>query len=246
MHYDEKTILNFMEVVGIRSKKLIEPSLVPIYARPDGVDTKTAQIGTGFLINLGGNCILITARHVLFGHRYNEDPFTRHIVFNGRLRGLFEIKSGEIFQDKNNDLAAVCVNELRMDHCLPISVLLPRDATCSLIAIHGFLARDFRRHIRAGVLRPQPNLYINRRFVRGAGYTGVMYPKSKNRDTRSRRIVHAPRPAGMSGCPMIDAVELALGKVSIVGVFTDYIETAGYAFGESAPKVISLLQYMSK
>ena len=40
---------------------------------------------------------------------------------------------------------------------------------------------------------------------------------------------------------MLDAVKLARGHVSIVGVFTDYIQTSGRAFGENAPKVLSLL-----
>lgn len=237
---------NFMKIIGNNSRRMVEPSLLPIYLRPDGSDIGTDQIGTGFLIAVAHNCILVTARHVLYGHGDDEDPFTRHIVFNGRLRGLCELKSGEIFRDCNHDLAAVCVNELGLDRCLPISSFLPVDATCNLIAIHGFLARDFRRQITTGTLRPQPNLYINRRFVHGSGYTGILYPKSKNRDTRTGRVVHAPRPAGMSGCPMLDAVKLALGRVSIIGVFTDYLQLSGRAFGESAPKALSLLKHMQK
>jgi hypothetical protein len=247
MQNKEKAVVRkVMELIGIHSRRMVEPSLVPIYLRPGGFDVKTAQIGTGFLIAVAGNCILVTARHVLFGHGDDEDPYTRHIVCNGRLRGLFELKSGEIFRDNNHDLAALCVNELGLDRCLPMTCFLPVDATCNLIAIHGFLARDFHRRVRIGMLRPQPNLYINRRFVLGPGYVGIMYPKSRNRDTRSGRVVHAPRPAGMSGCPMLDAAKLASGRVSIVGVFTDYLELSGRAFGESAPKVLCLLKYMQQ
>jgi hypothetical protein len=243
---EKALVRNFMESLAFRSKWMVEPSLVPIYLRPDGLDVKTRQIGTGFLIALNGNCMLITARHVLFGHRYDEDPSTRHIVFKSRLRGLFELKSGELFLDDNNDLAAICVNEFGLNRCLPMSYLLPAEATCSLIAIHGFLARDFQREIRTCALRPRPNLYTNRRFVHGRGYTGILYPKSQNRDTSTGAKVHAPRPEGMSGCPMLDAVKLERGHVSIVGVFTDYIQASGRAFGENAPKVLSLLEYVEK
>ena len=162
---EKALVRNFMQILAFRSKRMVEPSLVPIYLRPDGLDSKTRQIGTGFLIALNGNCILISARHVLFGHRYDEDPSTRHVVFKSRLRGLSELKSGEIFLNDNNDLAAICVNEFGVNRCLPTSCLLPAEATCSLIAIHGFLARDFHREIRTGALRPRPNLYTNRRFV---------------------------------------------------------------------------------
>lgn len=241
---EKALVREFMKILAFRSNRMVEPSLVPIYLRPDGLDYKTRQVGTGFLIGLNGKSVLITARHVLFGHDYNEDPFTRHIVFDGRLRGLFELKSGEIFRDDNNDLAAVCVNEFGLNRCLPISCLLPAEATCSLIAIHGFLARDFRREIRMGALRPRPNLYTNRRFVHGPGYTGILYPKSKNRDTSTGVKIHAPRPVGMSGCPMLDAVKLASGHVSIVGLFTNYIQASGRGFGENAPKMLSFLEYM--
>ena len=77
---EKALVRNFMQILAFRSKRMVEPSLVPIYLRPDGLDSKLAQIGTGFLIALNGNCILISARHVLFGHRYDEDPSTRHVA----------------------------------------------------------------------------------------------------------------------------------------------------------------------
>jgi hypothetical protein len=228
---------------GIRSRELVEPSLVAIYARPSGSDISVRQIGTGFLIAQDGRPVLVTAKHVLYGQRYDEDPWTKHAVFNGLLRGLFELRSTEIFQDLNNDLAAVHADEFGLDRCLPVS-WLSQEATCELILLHGYLARDFRRSLKRGELWVQPNIYVNRRIAYGAGYTGILYPKSKNRDTKTGKIVHASRPAGMSGCPMLDAVKLGLGQVSIVGVFTDYLPRSGRAFGESASKLIALLKQM--
>jgi hypothetical protein len=143
----------------------------------------------------------------------------------------------------NNDLAAVHVDEFGLDRCLPASCL-SRETTCELILLHGYLSRRFRRSLKRGELWVQPNIYVNRRIAHGPGYTGILYPKSKNRDTRTGRIVHASRPVGMSGCPMLDAVKLGMGQVSIVGVFTDYLPTTGRAFGESAPKVTALLEQM--
>ena len=54
----------------------------------------------------------------------------------------------------------------------------------------------------------------------------------------------APRPSGMSGCPMLDGDKLAEGEISIVGVFTDYCPERGMAFGESSTKALAVLERM--
>ena len=43
---------------------------------------------------------------------------------------------------------------------------------------------------------------------------------------------------------MLDTKMLAAGSVVIVGVFTDYVQEKGLGFGESAPKVIALLEQL--
>jgi len=188
--------------------------------------------------------VLVTARHVLYGHKFDEDPFTKSIVFNGRLRELFELRSEEVLQDLNNDLAAVYVDELGLLECLPMSCLSPGEATCELITLNGLLARDFRRKLSDGPIKSQPYRVTNDRAPWKPGYTGLRYPKSKNIDARTGKIVQAARPAGMSGAPMLDTKMLGAGSVVIVGVFTDYVQEKGLGFGESAPKVIALLEQL--
>jgi hypothetical protein len=229
-------------MLGAQADSLVRPAIEPIYTRPGGSDHATHQSGTGFLINYRGRPVLITARHVLYGHLFDEDPFTKHIAFNGRLRGLFELQSQEVLQDCNNDLAAVYVDELGLGRCLPMSCLSSGEATCELLSIYGLLARDFRRRLSDGSVRDQPYLYTNRRTAWRSGYTGMRYQKSKNIDARTGKIVQAARPVGMSGAPMLDSKMLGAGRVVIVGVFMDYVQEKGLGFGEPAPKVIALLE----
>ncbi len=238
---EKQVIRQAMELMKIRAEKLIESSLVPIYLRPGASDLKTHQIGTGFLIAVGQHRFMVTARHVLFGHLYDENLSERHIVFNGRLRSLAELNSGEVVFDHNSDLAVAAVNEFDLNRGLPISCLMQGNASCNLIAIYGFLARDFHRFLKTSTLRPRPFFYVNRSFQYRTGYVGILYPKSRNRDTITGLQVQSPRPVGLSGCPMIDATKLISGNVRIVGVFTDYQQGSGRAFGENASKVLALL-----
>jgi hypothetical protein len=234
----------YMEDAGDYAKKLLLPSLVPIYLRHDGLDIKTEQIGTGILISINNRCVLLTARHVFFGREFDEDPFIRHIVFNDRLRGLFELKDPTIYHDNYNDLAALFVDEIGVERCLPLSLLSTVEPTCRLIAIHGFLGRDFRREIASGALKPQPYFYINRRIKVETGYVGMLYPRRRNRSTTTGMLVHTAVPEGLSGCPMLDADRLAAGELSVVGVFTDYKKESGSAFGESSLNALQLIARM--
>ena len=235
---------DFLVKAGVHADRLVTPSLVPICTRPGGSDRATHQSGTGFLINYRGGPVLVTARHVLYGHKFDEDPFTKHIVFKGRLRGLFELRSEEVLQDLNNDLAVAYVHELGLLECLPMSCLSSGEATCELITINGLLARDFRRKLSDGSITAQPYRVTNERATWKPGYTGIRYQKSKNIDARTGKFVQAARPVGMSGAPMLDTQMLGAGKVVIVGVFTDYVQEKGLGFGESAPKVIALLEQL--
>lgn len=235
---------DFLVKAGVHADRQVTPSLVPICTRPGGSDRATYQSGTGFLINYRGRPVLVTARHVLYGHKFDEYPFTKSIVFNGRLRELFELGSQEVLQDLNNDLAAVYADELGLPECLPMSCLSSGEATCELITINGLLSRDFRRKLSDGSIMPRPYRVTNERAAWKPGYTGLRYPKSKNIDARTRKIVQAARPAGMSGAPMLDTKKLGTGIVEVVGVFTDYEQEKGLAFGESAPKVIALLEQL--
>ncbi len=235
---------DFLVKAGVHADRLVTPSLVPICTRPGGSDRATHQSGTGFLINYRGGPVLVTARHVLYGHKFDEDPLTKHIVFNGRLRPLCELRSEGVLQDLNNDLAALRVDELGLLECLPMSCLSSGGATCKWITLYGLLARDFRRKLSDGSIKSQPYRVTNERAAWKPGYTGLRYQKGKNIDGRSGKMVHAPLPVGMSGAPMLDTTMLGAGIVVIVGVFTDYVQEKGLGFGESAPKVIALLEQL--
>jgi hypothetical protein len=232
-----------MRRIAENADRLVLPAIEAIYERPDGSDRATKQIGTGFRINWYERPVLVTARHTLYGHRYEkepEDPFAKHILFHGRLRGLFELRTGEVGYLEGHDLAAVFVDELGVAGSLPMSSLLPTEATCRLVSIYGLLSRDFRRQLSTGSLHLKPYIYTNIREDSGSGYTVVLFPKHKNRDGRTGKMVQAPIPRGLSGGPMLDANQLFRGNVSIAGVFTDYEQ--GRGLGESAWKVMALLQ----
>ena len=220
------------------AERLVFSALVAIYERPGGSDRATFQTGTGFLINLRGRPVLVTARHTLFGPRFDEDPWTKHIVFQGRLRGLFELKADKIHHLRH-DLAALYVDELGLSGSVPTSCLSLANTTFPLVSIYGFLGRDFRRQLSVGLLKPQPYLYANLRARVASGYVGMLYPKSKNVDPRTGNRVQAPRPEGLSGGPMLDTIRLSFGIVRVVGVFTE--QRNGLGLGESADKLCYLL-----
>jgi hypothetical protein len=117
---------------------------------------------------------------------------------------------------------------------------LTTNTTGPVVSICGFLGRDFRRQLSIKLLKPQPYLYANLRAPVGLEYVGVLYPKSKNIDPRTGNRVQAPRPEGLSGCPMLDTIRLSLGVVRVVGVFTE--QKNGLALGETAHKLCSLLE----
>ncbi len=228
----------------INAERLVLPAVIPIYTRPGGSDRATFQSGTGFLVNLDGRPALVTARQTLYGHRFDEDPWTKHIVFNGRVRGLFELATSEIIHAGDDDITALYADELGLARSLPAGFLLPSHVTSELVGICGFLGRDFHRQVIGGLLELQPYWYANVRINVPSGRIGFLYPtKNKNIDARTRKIVQAPRPVGMSGCPMLDAVRLSFGLVRIVGVFTE--QKNGRALGEGAPKVIGLLRQLT-
>ena len=187
---------------------------------------------------------MVTAKHVLYGQKFDENPWEKYIVFGGSLKRLFELQCDQIIHDENNDLAAFFLDELGFDRCLPSPEIPKNEFEYRLVSIHGYLARDFRRELTFGQLKPQPMLYVNKYVKKGEGYVGILYTKSKNRNTRTGEIVQTARPAGMSGGPMLDAVALGSGRIIIVGVFTNKEPERGYGFGESSVKLNRLLDQM--
>ena len=146
--FQQALVQQAMRRVSENANRLVLPAIVAIYDRPNGSDRATKQIGTGFCINWHERPVLVTARHTLYGHRYDEepeDPSTKHIAFHGRLRSLSELRTREVGFLVGHDLAAVFVDELELAASLPMSCLLPTEAACRLVSIYGLLSRGFRR-----------------------------------------------------------------------------------------------------
>ena len=172
----------------VQAERLVFPALVAIYTRLGGSDGATFQSGTGFLVNLDqGVPVLVTARHTLYGGRFDEDPWTKHIIFDGRLRGLFELRADKIFHHLHDDLAAVYVDEIGIAGSIPANCLEPTKVPGPAVSIYGFLSRDFRRKLPIGLLRPQPYLYSNLRAdARSRGASASSIPP------RTEASIHEP------------------------------------------------------
>jgi hypothetical protein len=240
----KKRVAEYFKQIKANGLALVQPHLVAIYHEGTRPKVKTKQIGTGFIIGHQGRSVLITAKHALYGHNGDENPGEKEIFVAGSLKMIGHLSSHEVVRAKDHDLVAMYVSEFSEAECIPLSSLCSVDATLRVVTIQGFLARDFRRDTRTGILRPAPRIYTNSRKDCGSGYVGLSYPKNRNRSTDSAKKVMAPRPSGMSGGPMLDGDKLAKGQISIVGVFTDYWRERGMAFGESSTKVLGLLGRM--
>jgi hypothetical protein len=230
--------------IKTNSLELLQPHLVAIYHQTTEPKVKTQQVGTGFLVRHKGRPVLVTAKHTLYGRKGNENPGEKAIVVAGVLTMIGNLRSHEVVQDKIHDIAAIYVDEFDLERCLPPSSLPSVDSAPKFVTIHGFLARDFNLDRPEDTLKPAPWVYTNSRTNHGSGYIALLYPKHRNRNTDSGLKVMAPIPQGLSGCPMLDGEKLSEREVSIIGVFTDFPDGQGIAFGESSAKVIALLDGM--
>ena len=229
----QKTEEHFRQIER-NDREFVLPYLVAIYR---GTKDKPEQVATGFLLRCKSRRVFLTAKHSLYGEHGDVDPMTNMIFVNGELKFINELKSHRLKVDPDNDLVALYVEEFPPKRAFPVESLCRTQEASALVTILGYLARDFRRD-RTG-LHPGPYVYTNKARDHGHGYVGLLHPKSLNRDTESRTKVMAPKPSGLSGCPMLNSVKLLKGEVCIVGVFTD--QRDGIAFGEASPKVLALL-----
>ena len=239
-----KRTSEYFTKIKTNSLELLQPHLVAVYLQTAEPKVKTQQVGTGFLVRHKDRPVLVTAKHTLYGKKGDENPGEKAIVVAGALTMIGRLRSHEVVQDKIHDIAAIYVDEFDLERCLPLSSLSSVVSAPKFVTIHGFLARDFNLDRAEDVLKPAPWTYTNSRKDHGSGYVGLFYPKSQNRNTDSGKKVMAPRPEGLSGCPMLDGEKLAEREISIIGVFTDLPEGQGMAFGESSAEVIALLDGM--
>jgi hypothetical protein len=219
-------------------RQLVRPHLVAIY---NGPKNEPDQVATGFLVACKGRPILLTAKHSLYGLSGDEDPMTKSIFVNGELKFIKELKSHSLIVDPNNDIVALYVDEFPPEQCFSLADLWRSQDTPRLVTILGYLARDFKRDRRTG-LHLAPYVYTNKAHDHGTGYVGLLHPKSLNRNTASGKKVMAPRPSGLSGCPMIHSEKLIEGEVRIIGIFTD--QRDGIAFGEGSHKAHAMLKQL--
>ncbi len=230
--------------IKCRALSLVQPYLVAIYQEKSKLRCDIEQIGTGFLIAHQDCAVLVTAKHTLYGHDGSESAGDKAIFVDDGLQKIGHLKSHEVCKLENDDIAAMYVDEFSLKQCLPQASLCTHCATPKGVTIQGFLARNFNRQATTGVLRPTPYIYTNSRKEYDSGLVALKYPKNRNRSTNSGKRVMAPCPRGISGGPMLDADKLALDQISIIGVFTDYLQVRGMAYGESSIKALGLIRGM--
>ncbi|WP_353646288.1 hypothetical protein [Mesorhizobium sp. WSM2239] len=231
----------FANHVVAACEAIVQPSLVAFYKANE--KQMPEQVGTGFLIAWNGRPAIVTAKHVLRGHKIDENHNDKFFFQNDRLLSLNEAEVTDVFYAREHDLAAFHADRIDMNRCLPADVLHNGSAKNSkLLTIHGYLARDFNRG--GGGLFPTPFVYTNKEIDGGTDRLTMDYPKRKNRNPRSGKSVMSPIPRGLSGCPMMDSAALFIGDVKIRGVFTDKPEFKGIGFGERSETVLALLNQM--
>lgn len=224
--------------IADQSRDLIQPSLVAIYL--ENSDGKPDQIGTGFVILHNERPLIVTAKHVLFGHDYDEDPTEKLIFMNGKLVHISESGINEICKAEEHDLCIFYADNMEISKCLTEYSLHSKQCEpLKVLTIHGYLSRDFRRS--EGVLRPAPKLYTDKVVEYEEGYVAICYPKNKAKNTDSGERVKTAIPRGMSGCPILNSVELYKGNIEIAGVFTDHVSEKGISYGEHADKLRAMM-----
>lgn len=216
---------------------MVQPALVAFY-QADGRDRPT-QIGTGLLVDYKDRPVVITAEHVLLGHDGGENPLDK-LMLSGELACMRDLGVTDVVSAPGGDIAAFYADALGNRQRLPFSVLTPVTSDSpKVITIYGYLARDFRRD--SETLRPAPFAYTDKRVAGAAAHLTMAYPKHRAVATFTAQKVMTPTPAGLSGCPMLDASELVKGNVSVAGILTDHRFDLGAVFGECAEELIRLV-----
>lgn len=225
-------------IVAASSEVLVAPNLVAIYS-DEGGKAEPQQIGTAFMLQHAGAHVLVTAAHCLYGQSEDqpENPGDKLVFQGGGLQRLGDVTTSELASDRGHDIAAVRVSGFESG--IPEAALTHAHEHASVIAVHGYLARDFKRDRSVGTLRPKPFIYQNKPLDCLKGRLRFKFPR-KNFDTFTSSRVVAPVPRGLSGAPILDAIALAQGRIGIAGIFTEW--DAGVGSGASREVLVALLQ----
>ena len=213
---------------------LLQPFLVAIY------DEKPNQIGTGFLTLWNARATLITAKHVLFGHQFNEEPFDKNVFVGGQLLPLSEIALSNVVENTEFDIAMLHLDRFLISDCLPYTALMPEGPPPSMVTIARFLSRDFRRAASESKLAPSPYSYTNKTVEADVNHVAVLYT-NRGISTKSLERELTPIPRGLSGTAMVSVPSLLLGEVKVIGVFTDERLSESHVFGTHIAVVTRLL-----
>lgn len=221
-------------------RQRVQPSLVAIYCSQQHRPDTPVQTGTGFLVLHRSRPVLVTAKHVLRGKTFAENPAERAVHVNGRWVYIGD-GDRELVETADRDLALTYMDEFPPQQCLSADLIATDDQAVRIITIGGFLARDFTRSQSMGVLQPSPLVFSNVREAAEPGLIGLRYSKRHNISQTGAAVVNSD-PNGISGGPMLDTLRLAYGKIVIAGVFTEMHHGRGY--GESAHVVCTALAAM--
>lgn len=211
--------------IAANYQRLVQPSTIAIYASHGSRPETPVQVGTGFLVLHQSRPVLITAKHVLRGHTFQEDPAEKAVHINGSWVYVGD-GSRTLAEPAGRDLSVMFMDEFAQGQC----VVLPPSTSPKpkLITIGGFLSRDFKRS--DNTLRPAPRVYTNVAVPAAPGMIGMQYPNRRNVNTSTGALAVSPIPRGLSGGPMVDSLSLLKGAVVPLGVLTEM--SGGNARGE--------------
>ena len=215
-------------------RRLVQPSIIAVYDSHISRRGTPMQVGTGFMVLHQSRPALITAKHVLRGHSFDENPADKALHLNGRWVYIGD-GSRELAEPNNRDLSVVFMDEFPQSQSLaaPSSLVL----SSSIITMGGYLCRDFKRS--GNTLRPAPRVYTNLAVPTPQGMIGMRHPKRRNINTYSGASVVSPIPRGLSGGPMVDSLALLAGAVVLLGTLTEM--NNGTARGEDINTITQVL-----
>lgn len=211
--------------IAANFQRLVLPSAIAIYASHGSRPDTPVQVGTGFLMKHQSRPVLITARHVLRGHAFNEDPAEKAVHINGSWVYVGD-GSRTLAEPTGRDLSVMFMDQFALCRCLDAPFSLPLDST--IITVGGYLSRDFQRS--GNTLRPAPRVYTNVAVPVAPGMIGLRHPKRRNVNTSTGVSAVSPTPRGLSGGPMVDSLALLKGTVVLLGALTEM--SNGSARGE--------------
>lgn len=214
--------------------KLVQPSLVAIYASHHRKGENPVQVGTGFLMEHSSKPVLVTAAHTLWGKSGKEDPGEK-AFWLGTSWGYIGDGCGGRSILRFRDIAILRADELRHRPQIPITCLEPSPS--EILTFGGYLARDFKR--RGGVLSPAPLSYTGKQISVRGGLVGIPYIFRKSYLSSNGQRIRASEPRGLSGGPMVDTAELINGRIRLTGVFTE--QSHGTARGEPSGVITGML-----